>query len=185
MIGNTRYKTPRLAIVLWLVLGLLLGGCGEAALDENVGLGGVTPEAVVESFLEDFNAALADPALREAATRQMWANRLASYFAPGERTDQRQAMREMLDGFANANTRPARGSRAEVAISYDRTRVLRTDERTALVEIVNAVMTVRWRDSEGNVVLERSSALLRLIGREESGLPVIRVDGRWYLTEAG
>lgn len=178
-------KTASRAMVLWLALGLLLGGCGAAALDENVGLGGVTPEAVVESFLEDMNAALADPALNEAATRQMWANRLASYFAPGERADQRQAMREMLDGFASANTRPARGSRAEVTISYDRTRVLRADDRTALVEIVNAVMTVRWRDNEGNLLLERNGALLRLIGREESGLPVIRVDGRWYLTEAG
>lgn len=178
-------KTASRATVLWLALGLLLGGCGAAALEENVGLGGVTPEAVVESFLEDMNAALADPALNEAATRQKWANRLASYFAPGERADQRQAMREMLDGFASANTRPARGSRAEVTISYDRTRLLRADERTALVEIVNAIMTVRWRDNEGNLLLERNGALLRLIGREESGLPVIRVDGRWYLTEAG
>ncbi len=178
-------KTASRATVLWLALGLVLGGCGAAALEENVGLGGVTPEAVVESFLEDMNAALADPALNEAATRQKWANRLASYFAPGERADQRQAMREMLDGFASANTRPARGSRAEVTISYDRTRLLRADERTALVEIVNAVMTVRWRDNEGNLLLERNGALLRLIGREESGLPVIRVDGRWYLTEAG
>ncbi|WP_245668738.1 hypothetical protein [Chloroflexus islandicus] len=183
--SNLWRKTAGMAMVLWLALGLLLGGCGAAALEENVGLGGVTPEAVVESFLEDINAALADPALNETATRQMWANRLASYFAPGERADQRQAMREMLDGFASANTRPARGSRAEVTISYDRTRVLRADERTALVEIVNAVMTVRWRDNEGNLLLERSGALLRLIGREESGLPVIRVDGRWYLTEAG
>ncbi len=178
-------KTASMAMVLWLVLGFFLGGCGAVALDENVGLGGVTPEAVVESFLEDINAALADPALNEAATRQMWANRLASYFAPGERVDQRQAMREMLDGFANANTRPARGSRAEVTISYDRTRSLRADDRTALVEIANAVITVRWRDNEGNLLLERNGALLRLIGREESGLPVIRVDGRWYLTEAG
>lgn len=178
-------KIASRAMVLWLALGFFLGGCGAAALDDNVGLGGVTPEAVVESFLEDMNAALADPALNEAATRQMWANRLASYFAPGERTDQRQVMREMLDGFASANTRPARGSRAEVTISYDRTRVLRADDRTALVEIVNAVMTVRWRDNEGNLLLERNGALLRLIGREESGLPVIRVDGRWYLTEAG
>ncbi|WP_322487374.1 hypothetical protein [Chloroflexus sp.] len=178
-------KTASIATVLWLALGLFLGGCGAAALEENVGLGGVTPEAVVESFLEDINAALADPLLNEAATRQMWANRLASYFAPGERADQRQVMREMLDGFASANTRPARGSRAEVTISYDRTRVLRADDRTALVEIVNAVMIVRWRDNEGNLLLERNGALLRLIGREESGLPVIRVDGRWYLTEAG
>ncbi|WP_298482255.1 hypothetical protein [uncultured Chloroflexus sp.] len=174
-----------MAMVLWLVLGFFLGGCGAVALDENVGLGGVTPEAVVESFLEDINAALADPALNEAATRQMWANRLASYFAPSERADQRQVMREMLDGFASANTRPTRGSRAEVTISYDRTRVLRADDRTALVEIANAVITVRWRDNEGNLLLERNGALLRLIGREESGLPVIRVDGRWYLTEAG
>lgn len=178
-------KIASRAMVLWLALGFLLGGCSAATLDENIGLGGVTPEAVVESFLEDMNAALADPALNEAATRQMWANRLASYFAPGERADQRQVMREMLDGFASANTRPARGSRAEVTISYDRTRVLRADDRTALVEIVNAVMTVRWRDNEGNLLLERNGALLRLIGREESGLPVIRVDGRWYLTEAG
>lgn len=174
-----------MATTCWLLLALLLSSCSAAALEENVGLGGVTPEAVVESFLEDFNAALADPALNEAATRQMWANRLASYFAPSERSDQRLAMRDMLDGFASANTRPARGSRAEVTITYDRTRVLRANDQTALVEVVNAIITVRWRDSEGNVLLERNGALLRLIGREEHGLPVLRVDGRWYLTEAG
>ena len=56
---------------------------------------------------------------------------------------------------------------------------------TALVEVVNGVMTVRWRDAAGNVVVERNGVLLRLIGREVNGLPVIRVDGRWYLTEAG
>lgn len=44
---------------------------------------------------------------------------------------------------------------------------------------------MRWRDAEGNVVVERNGVLLRLIGREVNGLPVIRVDGRWYLTEAG
>ncbi|WP_298817593.1 hypothetical protein [Chloroflexus sp.] len=168
----------------WLGI-FLLTGCGAAALEEDVGLGGVTPEAVVESFLEDLNTALADPELNVAVARQVWANRLASYFAPGERADQRLAMRELLDGFAGANTRPARGQRAEVVITYDRAGVVRSDDLTALVEVVNAVITVRWRDANGEVLLERSSGLLELIGREASGLPVIRVEGRWYLTEAG
>ncbi len=172
---------------LILVFGTLwlLAGCGAAALEEDLGLGGVTPEATVESFFEDLNAALADPTLSEPATRRHWANRLASYFAPSERADQRMAMREMLDGFANNNARPARGSRAEVSISYDRVNVLRSDNSSALVNLVNAVITVRWRDDSDEIVLERSGALLQLIGRDEQGLPVIRVDGRWYLTEAG
>jgi hypothetical protein len=161
---------------------LLISGCSTVSLDEDIGLGGVTPEAVVESFLEDFNTALADPALSEPTARQVWANRLASYFAPSERADQRLVMREMFDSFARNNLQPVRGSKAEVVITYDRTRANRIDEMTALVEVV---MTVRWRDAAGNVVFERSGALLRLIGREANGLPVIRVDGRWYLTEAG
>jgi len=115
----------------------------------------------------------------------VWANRLASYFAPSERADQRLVMREMLDSFARNNLQPVRGSKAEVVITYDRTRANRIDELTALVEIINGVITVRWRDAEGNVVVERNGVLLRLIGREVNGLPVIRVDGRWYLTEAG
>ncbi len=164
---------------------LLISGCSTVSLDEDIGLGGVTPEAVVESFLEDFNTALADPALSEPTARQAWANRLASYFAPSERADQRLVMREMFDSFARNNLQPVRGSKAEVVITYDRTRANRIDEMTALVEVVNGVMTVRWRDAAGNVVFERSGALLRLIGREANGLPVIRVDGRWYLTEAG
>jgi len=174
-----------LSMIGWWLGIFLLTGCGAAALEEDVGLGGVTPEAVVESFLEDLNTALADPELNVAVARQVWANRLASYFAPGERADQRLAMRELLDGFAGANTRPARGQRAEVVITYDRAGVVRSDDLTALVEVVNAVITVRWRDANGEVLLERSSGLLELIGREASGLPVIRVEGRWYLTEAG
>lgn len=180
-----RMKTFHYLFIIWSVLLWLLVGCGATALEEDTGLGGVTPEAVVESFLEDVNAALTDPLLSEATARNVWANRLASYFAPGERADQRLVMQEMLDGFARANTQPARGVRAEVVITYDRTRVLQIRESTALVDVVNAIMTVRWLDNDGNVVLERSGALLQLIGREASGLPVIRVDGRWYLTEAG
>ncbi|MGQ9480339.1 hypothetical protein [Chloroflexus sp.] len=172
-------------VIVWCCLLLLLSGCGAADLEEDIGLGGVTPEAVVESFLEDFNTALADPMLREPTARQVWASRLASYFAPSERADQRLLMQEMLNGFVNSNVQPARGSRAEVVITYDRTRVLQADDLTALVEVVNGVITVRWRDAEDNVILERNGALLRLIGRETNGLPVVRVDGRWYLTEAG
>ncbi len=171
--------------LLCCCLLLLISGCGTANLEEDVGLGGVSPEAVVESFFEDFNTALADPLLGEPTARQVWANRLASYFAPSERADQRLVMRDMLDSFVRHNLQPVRGSKAEVVITYDRTRANRIDEMTALVEVVNGVMTVRWRDAEGNVVFERSGALLRLIGREANGLPVIRVDGRWYLTEAG
>lgn len=183
---QSRRNGQRYVRIFCSLIGLfLLSSCGAAVLEEDIGLGGITPEAVVESFLEDLNAALAEPDLGVAAVRQAWANRLASYFAPGERADQRLALREMLDGFASANARPARGQRAELVITYDRIRALRTDELTAQVEVVNAVITVRWLDANGEVLLERSGALLRLIGREARGLPVVRVEGRWYLTEAG
>src|SRR5688572_33240934 len=99
----------RCAVRLLLVLALALGlsACAAAPVEQELaGTGNSTAQGIVESFLEDLNMALADPALTDPAARRSWAERLAGHFAPSERADQRAAMSTMLASYADTAARP-------------------------------------------------------------------------------
>lgn len=167
-----------------LLLALLLAGCAAAPAEEELaGAGGPTPQGVVESFLTDLNAALADPNLADATARRTWAERLASFFAPSERADQRAAMNAMLAGFADSAARPAYGTRVQLEVSYSRTQLLESSGDEALVGVIDGLVTLRWLDDAGEVVRERSGSLTDLIGQSSGGLPVLRVGPSWFMTE--
>jgi hypothetical protein len=177
-------RASRLTLAL-LLLALLLAGCAAPPVedDDGLGRGNATPEGVVASFLDDLNAALADPNLADAAVRRSWAERLAGFFAPSERADQRQALGAMLAGFADSAARPAFGTRVQLEVSYTTTELLERSGDEALVGVVDGVVTLRWLDDDGEVVRERAGALTELIGQASGGLPVLRVGPSWFLTE--
>ena len=175
--------TVLLRMLAALLLLLNLAACVDTADTGDQRLGYESPEAAVSAFLIDLNLALNDPQIASAEIRREWANRLAGHFAPRERADQRPVMAELLNGFVNAAASPARGSQVEMTVTFTRAAVLSQSEDTAEVDVIDAVLLVRWRDDDQNVVLERSTDLLSLIGRDNQGLPAVRVDGRWYLTE--
>lgn len=180
---------PRLFLhTLLLLLSLLLitAGCAvapDATIDESAGRGGSSPEQVVESFVEDLNKALADKNLAEASVRRSWAERLASYFAPSERIDQRTAMGEMLAGFVDGAQRPVVGSTLSLSITFTRIELLSRSDDKALVAIVDGTLLARWRDDKGELLRERSAGLMDVIGQTSGGLPVLRVGSQWFLTE--
>lgn len=167
-----------------LCLALSMAACGaEPAEQELAGAGGSSPQAVVESFLEDLNRALNAPQLAEPAVRRAWAERLAGHFAPSERADQRVAMSEMLAGFAATAASPAVGSRATLEVSFTATELIEQGDGRALVRIIDGVMTLRFLNDLGEVVRERTSGITEVIGQESGGLPVLQVGTSWFLTE--
>jgi hypothetical protein len=163
---------------------LVPAGCGaEPTEQELAGAGGSSPQAVVESFLEDLNQALADAALAQPNVRRAWAERLAGHFAPSERADQRAALAEMLAGFAASTASPAVGSKAALEITYSGTELIEQRDGRALVRVVNGLLTLRFIDAQGEVLRERTAGLTEVLGQSNGGLPTLQVGGSWYLTE--
>lgn len=166
-----------------LLTALLLAGCGaEPAAEELIGVGGGSPQQVVESFLEDLNEALSDQ-LDDPDVRRAWAERLASHFAPSERADQRASMATMLAGFAASAASPAVGSRATLELSWTRIDLVGQDGERARVRVVDGVMTLRFLNEEGEVIRERSAGITDVIGQEGGWLPALRVGTSWFMTE--
>ncbi|MEI7770590.1 MAG: hypothetical protein WCI67_11400 [Chloroflexales bacterium] len=174
----------RLSAVALLLLALV--GCAlpasDGAADVNSGVGRSSPEAAVDGFLEDLNNALQSP-LSDTAARQSWAERLAGYFAPGERIDQRAAFIDMLAGFANTAQHPVIGSKVSLAITYSRVELLSRAGEQAMVRVVDGTFELRWLNEKGDVLRERTGSLTEVLGQKSGGLPVLRVDGLWFLTE--
>ncbi|WP_240695888.1 hypothetical protein [Candidatus Chloroploca sp. Khr17] len=185
---SVRYAQPR--VVPWPVPGLflvfvllLLSGCVTVADQEVAGAGASSPQAVVESFIEDLNTALAEENLTDPEVRRIWAERLASHFAPSERVDQRNAMSQMLLNFVTTANEPVVGSRATLKITYSYVEILRREEGRALVNLVDGTFVLVFLDAEDNVLRERTGGLTEVLGQTSGGLPVIQVGSSWYMTE--
>jgi len=164
-----------------LALLFLLAGCAAPAVEEEASRGGITPRDVAQSFIEDLNQALAAD-LSDTAVRNRWAEQLASRFAPSERRDQREVMRTMLAGFASSARDPIVGSKVTMEISFERIEWSSTGPDEALVRLVDGAVTLRWLSDSGELLRERTGNLMELLGGGP-GLPVLRVDGQWFLTE--
>lgn len=172
------------ALISALLLALLLAGCAAEPVEQELaGAGSPTPQDAVESFIAELNKALADEGLAEPEVRRVWSERLASYFAPSERADQRAAMGQMLEAFADSAARPTFGSKVRLELSYSAIEIIEHSGDEALVRVVNGVVTLRWLDDAGETVRERTGGLVELLGESEGGLPVLRVGPSWFMTE--
>lgn len=177
-----------LSIVLCAFVVLLLTGCSTAPTTDETNIGGgISPEAVTESFFEDLQRALQDPNLYQEETRSFWAERLAGYFAPAERDVQRIALRRALASFAGGLRQLATD---ETAIFEFRglqpVEKVADDGERALVRLPSASisMTLMRTTERGTFVFyEQTIGLSQVIGRPDGTVPVVKIDGRWYLTE--
>ncbi|NTW98078.1 MAG: hypothetical protein HGB28_05955 [Oscillochloris sp.] len=174
----------RLSAILFLLALVACAAPSDGSASNSAGgVGRSSPEAAVDGFLEDLNSALRDPSLADAAAQQSWAERLAGYFAPDERLDQRVAFSDMLAGFVDTAQNPVVGSKATLEITYSRLELLSRDGDEALVRVVDGSFALRWLDAQGDVVRERTGGLTEVIGQQSGGIPVLQVDGLWFLTE--
>jgi hypothetical protein len=176
------YRLSAIALLL-LALAACAAPVSDPTADDTSGVGRSSPEAAVDGFLEDLNRALQDPNLGDATTRRSLAERLAGYFAPGERIDQRTAFIDMLAGFADTSQNPVVGAKVSLALTYSRVELLSRTGDKALVRVVDGTFDLRWLDANGEVVRERTRGLAEVLGQQSDGLPVLRVDALWFITE--
>jgi hypothetical protein len=169
---------------------LLLAACGvpvEVEQDEQQ-LGGATPEDVAAIFVADLNAALSDVELDQIETRRRWAGRLASSFAPVERVDQRYVLQQMLADYVDQRAALADDLELSLEISYEAIRVVNRQSDFPLVRLIGGAIRLREvRVAENgyrSIVSDQQYPLTDLLGqRGRDGFPVVRVGGRWFLTE--
>lgn len=171
-----------------LLLGLLLAGCGETEAPREGQLSGINnPESVVVSFFEDLGDALKDPSLGSAERRGYWVDRLAGYFAPNERDDQRLALREALGSFAGDLEQLEADETLTLELrGFERVRKVSEEGERATVQLPEAtlyMLITRATESGPVTIYEQPIALSRLIGSAQNTVPLVRVGGRWYLTE--
>jgi hypothetical protein len=169
---------------------LMLAGC---SLPEDVegnerAIGGETPEAVIRSFFDSLNTALQDPEITEQETRQVWAERLATYFAPSERIDQRDILWQMLADFATRLERVDEHMEITLEVTYEGMYIAEQSDDSAMVRLVGGTLHFRrvWVAENGyrSIVTDQRHSLNEVLGQsEQGGFAVLRVNGRWFLTE--
>jgi hypothetical protein len=178
--------------LFWLCLGgvLLLAACGvpvDVERDEQQ-LGGATPEEVAAAFVADLNAALSDPELGQRETRRRWAGRLASSFAPVERVDQRYVLQQMLADYVGRRADLPGDLEMSLEITYEAVQVSNRQSDYPVVRLIGGAIRLREvRVAENgyrSIVSDQQYPLTDLLGQgAQDGFPVVRVSGRWFLTE--
>jgi hypothetical protein len=176
-------------LISMLVTLLLLAGCGPTPGPDPVQStpsgGSFSPEAVAQSFFEDLGNALRDPKLADDQQRGAWVERLAGYFAPNERDDQRIALREALDSFANGLDKLELNEDLQLDLKIDRLeQVSQAGDRAMIRPVNGAIYVLITRTTSAGVqnLYEETVPLERIIGNNGS-VPVLRIGRSWYLTE--
>lgn len=179
----------RLLLSLWLPVLCLLAACAAVpSIEQDASsLGGTTPEEAAAGFFQSFNEALQDPALTELETRRIWAERLASYFAPSERVDQRYVLQQMLANFAAGMEQLEADQRMTLEVSYSALQVMDESSQRATVRLVDGTLRFRrvrvTEDDRRIVLLDQQRPLAQTLGLQQGTLPLVQVNGRWFLTE--
>jgi hypothetical protein len=188
--------TPPAVLQAWsFVLALCallvaLAGCaaapGQATVQGDQSGGGLLPEAVVESFFEDLRSALSDRQLADDDHRGEWVDRLAGYFAPNERDDQRIALRTALDSFVTGLGELDPSEDLTLEVRFDRVEKVSESGNRATVRLVNGsiyVLITRTTDNGVITLYQDDVGLDRIFGSPDGSIPVVRIGRTWYLTE--
>jgi hypothetical protein len=158
---------------------------GQSAGQAPPGGGSFSPEAVAQSFFEDLGDALHDQKLADDQQRGAWVERLAGYFAPNERDDQRIALRAALDSFTAGRGKLEPNENLTLDLKIERLEQVYQTGDHAMIRPVNAAIYVliTRTTSEGiQNLYEETVPLEKIIGNNGS-VPVLRIGRSWYLTE--
>jgi len=189
--ASTVYRWMRRACVLVCVL-LVCGACSPASeqaaqqLDDPAGGSRFGPESVAENFFKDLHDALQDPKLADDATRSRWAEKLANYFAPNEREDQRVALSTALDDFVSGRGRLEQNESLTIDVRFGDVVKISENGNRALVRLTDAsiyILITRTTDRGFVTLYEDDVPLSKIIGDTNGAVPVIRIGRTWFLTE--
>lgn len=166
-----------------------LSACGSSFESEQQPgtAGGKNPVDAVSTFFRELNSALQDPDIVNRDVRQAWTGRLASYFAPSERIIQRDAMGTMLANFAEGLNQLEDDQQIIVEILYSSIDLVEAHDDRATVRILDGWLRMRHVQvlPGGNqrVISDQRQPLSEIIGSRTEEFPVLRVNGRWFITE--
>lgn len=165
----------------------LLSACSEHSDDVlSASPGSSTPQDVVEGFFEDFNEALKEMPESDSVRRRYWADRLAGYFAPNERVDQRDALGLALYTYAMGSQQLAENEKIQFDITYSSLELLQSQDDAAQVRLVEGTIRLRIMrlDGESEIPVRIDERPLgETIGKPDGIIPLVRVNGRWFLSE--
>ncbi len=182
-------KFRRTVFVFVAILALcVLAACGLGAApnQEIAGGGGSTPELVARNFFEDLRDALQDQQLSDEDLRDQWVERLANYFAPNERDDQRVALSSALDNFVSGQGKLDQNESLRVEVRFQDVEKVSDDGNRAMVRPINASIYILITRTTANgfvTLYEDDVPLTKIIGDTNGAVPVIRIGRNWFLTE--
>jgi len=182
--------SPQLLVPFIVLFSIVLLSACAGTPNPNVaetpaGGGSFSPEAVAQSFFEDLGTALQDPKLADDQQRGDWVERLAGYFAPNERDDQRIALRAALDSFITGLDKLEPNEDLTLELKIERLeQIEQTGNRATIRPINGAIYVLITRTTSAGVqnLYEETVPLERIIGNN-GAVPVLRIGRSWYLTE--
>lgn len=188
------YLRPRTVLVMAvarvLALVALLSACSIATppvQDPNAPPLTLPPEQLVVHFIDDLNQALNDPNITDYETQQRWGMRLGNYFAATERVAQRRSFTMMLNTFANGLYNFDESNEITVEILYTNVDLVSIEGERAEVQIDEGVLQYKRvrTTTDGKHVIERFQEfpLMESIGYPNATIPLIRINGQWFLAE--
>jgi hypothetical protein len=191
------------ALCLLLVLALL-AACGPAPANQSeaaiLGFGSTSPQDAASSFFENLNEALNDVSLGHAERRRYWADRLASSFAPAERSNQRILLGDMLTRFSQAAEqrladvaanagRPTSEYKLTLEVESGGIELVSQRENRASVRLTEGMLRLRVVQrtaTQGEiVVLNSERPLAEALGLNDGLLPAVRISGLWFMSSTG
>ncbi|HEX5691386.1 MAG TPA: hypothetical protein VFX76_15330 [Roseiflexaceae bacterium] len=190
------FRWLRAICVLICVLSIF-GACSAASeqpaqeVDDPAGGSRFGPQVLAENFLKDLRDALHDSKLGDDTTRSRWAEKLANYFAPNERDDQRVALNASLASFAEGQTKLDVGQTLSLDLRFTSVQKIADDGERALVRPVNGgnnasiYLLIARTNDRGAIVpeFEQEIGFDKIFGRDDGAIPAVRIGDRWYLTE--
>ena len=177
----------RVLIILLLLGALAACGFGSATPEQVAQTGGgSSPELVAQNFFEDLRQALKDQQLSNETKRDQWVERLANYFAPIERDDQRVALSSALENFVSGRDKLNQNETLTLDVRFDKIEKISEDGDRALVRPTNGsiyILITRATNNGTFTLYEDDVPLTKIVGDPNGAVPVIRIGRSWFLTE--
>jgi hypothetical protein len=186
------FNSAAILVIVMLALAACDTAAGAATPQADSGGGSrFGPESVAENFFKDLRDALNDPRLADDSQRSKWAEKLANYFAPNERDDQRVAMNTALSSFADGLGQLDANQILTLDLRFTNVVQVSGDDERALVRPVNnggnasIYLLIAHTNDKGVPIpeFEQEIGFEKITGRSDGAVPTIKIGDRWYLTE--
>jgi hypothetical protein len=162
MFSRTRSFSITVLLAMLLVVLAACGGSSGAS---------ASPEDRVKALFADFNSALGDANLKDAAKQDEWADKISKHFQPSEQAKQKESTKGALSTFGGA------GGEMKMSIEGVTTEKVSEDGDNAVVKLTGGKvkMTLAGQTQEQDLATSG-------FGAGGDTVKLKKIDGVWYLT---